>query len=237
MKNESKILFTGGSGRLGTEMKKLIPKAMFPSSANFDVTNYAQMEGLIKKHKPKIIIHAAAYTLPQQAEKEPIKPLEANIIGTANVAKLCLKFGIKLIYISTDYVFDGKKGNYKEEDPVLPVNKYAWSKLGGEAAVRMLDRYLIIRTSLGEKVFPYKAAFVDHFTSRESVDVIAKKIVKVVNAGISGIIHIGHKRRSVYGYAKDLGSKNVSKVSIKDVEFPVPKDTSLNLSKYNKLFK
>ena len=137
------------------------------------------------------------------------------------------------MYISTDYVFDGKKGNYKEDDAVLPVNKYAWSKLGGEAAVRMLDDYLIIRMSFGDKVFPYDKAFTDHYTSRESVDVIAKKLVVMLKAGARGIIHLGHTRRSVYQYAKALGSKKaIGKISIADVPFAVPKDTSLNTAKY-----
>jgi hypothetical protein len=64
-----------------------------------------------------------------------------------------------LVYISTDYVFAGEKGMYKEQDELLPQNKYAWSKLGGECAVQMLDNYVIIRLSFGPDIFPYKAAF------------------------------------------------------------------------------
>lgn len=235
--NQKVILFTGGSGRLGTEVKKLMPKALFPSSRVFDVSKYRQMERFIAKHHPQLIIHAAAYTLPQIAEKEPLNPLEINIIGTANLVKLCLKFGLKLVYISTDYVFQGDKGNYKEDDPVLPVNKYAWSKLGGECAVRMLDNFLIIRTSLGDKIFPYSKAFTDHYTSRESVNVIAQKLVRTLKAGISGVIHIGHARRSVYQYAKNLGGdKKIGKISIKKAGYKIPKDTSLNIGKFKKLF-
>src|SRR5690606_22152297 len=96
-------------------------------------------------------------------EKDPLNGIETNIIGTANVVKLCMKHSLRLIYISTDYVFSGDKGDYKENEPVHPVNKYAWSKLGGECAVRMYDKALIVRTSFGANVFPYDKAFVDQW--------------------------------------------------------------------------
>ena len=231
--SSQRILVTGGSGRLGTELKKLLPKALFPGSAVFNVTNYGQMEKYIRKHRPSAIIHSAAFISPPLIDKDPQKAIEVNIIATAALAKLCWRYKTKLVYISTDYVFKGDKGNYKEDDPIFPVNKYAWSKLGGECAVNMLDDYLIIRTSFGEKVFPFQKAFVDHYTSRETVDVIAKKIVTVLKSGVRGTIHLGHARRSVYQYAKSLGGPTpIGKMSIDDVPFAVPKDTSLNTTKY-----
>ncbi len=230
-----RILVTGGSGLLGKELKKLLPKALFPSSAVFDITNERQMEKYLRAKRPSVVLHAAAFTSPPRIDKDPKKAIAVNIVGTAALAILCLRHKIKLVYISTDYVFKGDKGNYKEDDPVFPTNKYAWSKLGGEAAVRLLDDYLIIRTSFGEKVFPFEKAFIDHYTSRESVDVIAKKIVTALKAGVRGTIHLGYKRRSVYQYAKALGGKKaIGKMSIADVPFAVPKDTSLNTSKYRK---
>ena len=233
--NQKRALCTGGSGRLGTELKKLLPKALFPSSAVFNVTNHIQMEKYIRKHRPSTIIHSAAFISPPLIDKDPQKAIEVNIIATAALAKLCWRYKTKLVYISTDYVFKGDKGNYKEDDPIFPVNKYAWSKLGGECAVRMLDDYLIVRTSFGEKVFPFEKAFVDHYTSRETVDVIAKKIITVLKAGIHGTIHLGHARRSLYTYAKALGGgKTIGKMSTADVSFSVPKDTSLNTAKYKK---
>jgi len=236
MIKQNKILVTGGSGRLGSELHKRLPNALYPSSKVFNVTHYGQMRSYILKYKPQLIVHAAAVVSPPSVERHPEPALETNIIGTAYLAKLCLEYGIKLVYISTDYVFKGDKGNYKEEDPLLPANRYAWSKLGGEAAVSMLPDFLIFRTSLGPKVFPYPQAFTDHFTSRESVDIIAKKIVKTIHAGVNGLMHIGHKKRSVYQYAKALGGKqHINKISRKDVDFPVPKDTSLNTNKYERL--
>jgi dTDP-4-dehydrorhamnose reductase len=229
------ILCTGGRGRLGRELQKLLPRARFPSSSVFDVTNVKQMGAYLRARKPKILIHAAAFTSPPLVDKDPERAIDVNIIATAHIAKLCRHHHIKLVYVSTDYVFKGDKGNYTEEDPVLPVNKYAWSKLAGECAVRMLDDYLIIRTSFGEKKFPYEKAFADQYTSRESVDVIAKKIIKALQADTKGVLHLGHSRRSVYNYARSLGAKNVGKLFIKDASFSVPRDTSLNTVRYKKL--
>lgn len=232
-----KILFTGGSGLLGSEFKKLLPEIKYPSSREFNITNYAQMENYLKKEgEVQLIIHAAAFTSPPKVDQDPLKALEVNIIGTSNVVKLCIKFGIHLIYISTDYVFKGDKGNYKEDDPLYPVNKYAWSKLGGECAVRLYDKSLIIRTSFGPNVFPYEKAFIDQWTSRESVSVIANKIMKLLDREITGIIHIGGKRRTVLEYAKSLDSfKEIKPLSIKEINFIVPQDTSLNCDKYTNL--
>ena len=85
--------------------------------------------------------------------KDIKKSIELNIIGTANMVKICEKFKIKLIYFSSSYVYPGKKGDYKENDPVLPINNYAWSKLGGECSVKLYKNSLIVRASMTEKPF------------------------------------------------------------------------------------
>lgn len=238
MISPKEIIFTGGSGLLGSEIKKLIPEANYPSSEKFDVTNYDQMENYTERGIYRLMVHSAAFTSPPKIDQEPLRAIETNIIGTANVAKLCMKYNIKLIYISTDYVFKGDKGNYAEEDPVFPVNKYAWSKLGGECAVRLYDNSVIIRTNFGPNKFPYEKAFIDQWTSRESVSEIARKIVRVIQSDFAGLIHVGGERRTGYEYAKSLNSqKEVGKLSIKDVPFRVPRDVSLNCDKFNDLFK
>jgi dTDP-4-dehydrorhamnose reductase len=238
LSNKSRIIFTGGSGLLGSEFRKIRPDISYPSSKEFNVTNYEQMKKYVESHGCDLIIHAAAFTSPPLIEKDPLKALEANIVGTSNVVKLCMEFGIRLIYISTDYIFEGDKGNYKETDPVYPVNKYAWSKLGGECAVRLYDKSLIIRTTFGPNVFPYPKAFVDQWTSRECVSVIAKKIAKLFDKDITGTIHVGGKRKTVYEYAKSLdAAKNIGELSINDVNFAAPRDTSLNCEKYNEMIR
>jgi len=149
-----------------------------------------------------------------------------------------MQHGARLIYVSTDYVFKGDKGNYAETDPVYPVNKYAWSKLGGECAAAMYDKSLIVRTTFGPNVFPFEKAFIDQWTSRESVAAIAEKISKLVDKDVTGIMHVGGRRKTVFEYAKSLdATRPVGELSIRDVPFTVPVDTSLNCDKYNKLIR
>jgi dTDP-4-dehydrorhamnose reductase len=235
---EQKIIFTGGSGLLGREMQKILPGVEYPSSKEFNVTDYQQMEDYIKPGGYGLLVHAAAFTSPPKIDQDPVKAIETNIIGTSNVVKLCMKHGIRLIYICTDYVFKGDKGDYAEEDSVHPVNKYAWSKLGGECAVRLYDNSLVIRTSFGPDVFPYEKAFTDQWTSRESVSVVARKIAKLMESNVSGVIHVGGRRRTVFEYAKSLDAKKeIKELSVKEVSFKVPVDTSLNCERYNRLIK
>ena len=114
-------------------------------------------------------------------EKEISKSIELNIIGTSNIVRACEIFKIKLIYFSTSYVYPGKKGNYKETDPLLPSNNYAWSKLGGESAVQMYKNSLIIRASMTEKPFVHKQAFANVFTNfiyHEDFIKIFKKLIQ-----------------------------------------------------------
>ena len=234
MRDRKKIIFTGGSGLLGAEFRQLLPEIRYPSSGEFNVTDYEQMIKYLGTNDFELLIHAAAFTSPPLIDQYPIKALEVNIIGTANVVKLCQACDLRLIYISTDYVFRGDKGNYMEDDPVYPVNKYAWSKLGGECAVRMYDKALIIRTTFGPKIFPYEKAFVDQWTSRENVAVIAEMICKLIDKDISGVIHVGGKRKTVFEYAKKLDeSREIKELSINDVDFVVPVDTSLNRERFN----
>lgn len=238
MADKHKIVFTGGTGLLGTEFQKMRPDIDYPSREDFNVTNYNQMREYVRLNGCELIIHAAAFTSPPLIDKDPIEAIEANIIGASNVVKLCMEFDLRLVYICTDYVFRGDKGNYKEDDPVYPVNKYAWSKLGGECAARMYDKSLIIRTTFAPNVFPYEKAFVDQWTSRESVSVVAAMIEKLIDKDITGTMHVGGKRKTVYEFAKGLdASKEIGELSIKDVSFSVPVDTSLNCDRYNGLIR
>jgi dTDP-4-dehydrorhamnose reductase len=238
MSDNLRIVFTGGGGLLGSEFRKIRPDIDYPSSKEFNITDFQQMRKYVEADGCDLIVHAAAFISPPLIEKDPLKAIEVNIVGTSNVVKLCMEIGARLIYISTDYVFKGDKGNYKEDDPVYPVNKYAWSKLGGECAVRMYDKSLIIRTSFGPNVFPYPKAFTDQWTSRESVSIIAKKISKLLDKNITGVIHIGGKRKTAFKYAKSLDrTKDIGKLTVDDVPFAVPADTSLNCDKYNELMR
>jgi dTDP-4-dehydrorhamnose reductase len=237
MVDRNTVIITGGSGLLGSAFRKIEPLIRCPGHKEFDVCNYEQMDSYIQANQCTTIIHAAAFTSPPRIDKDPLKAIDVNIIGTSNIVKLCMRYRIRLIYISTDYVFKGDKGNYKETDSVYPVNKYAWSKLGGECAVRMYDNALIVRTSFGPDIFPFEKAFTNQWTSREAVSAVAKKIISLIDSLANETIHIGSKRRTVFEYAQSLDrNKKIDKLSIHDVSFCVPEDTSLDCEKFNRIF-
>ena len=234
---QKKILCTGGSGLLGGEFRTLLPHVIYPTRTEFDVSNYQQLDAYLQNRDIKTIVHAAAFTSPPKIEERPEEAILSNIIGTSNIVRACMKYKIRLIYISTDYVFKGDRGNYKEDAPLYPVNKYAWSKLGGEAAVRMYDYSVIMRTSFGPSEFPYEKAFTDQWTTRESVSIIAAMMINVLGSDYRGVIHIGGDRKTVYDYAVKLSpEKTIGKLSIHDVNFTVPVDTSLNTDLYKSMF-
>lgn len=231
-----KLLVTGGSGLLGRELRQLLPEAAFPSSREFDVTNLSQMRDFVRRGGYDALLHAAAFTSPPKIDQNPLKAIDVNIIGTALVTKLCMDRALKLIYISTDYVFRGDRGGYGEKAELYPVNKYAWSKLGGECCLRLYDNSLIVRTTFGPNTFPFDKAFSDQWTSRESVREIAEKIVFVLGKNITGTIHLGGSRKTVLDYARNLSpDKDIQPLLRKDVPFKVPGDTSLSTERYELL--
>ena len=130
-----KIIFTGGNGRFAKVFKKIKNnyKIFYPKKTELNIENLKSIKKYFTKIKPNYLIHCAALSRPMKIHENNIsKSISTNIIGTSNIVKICNLYKTKLIYFSTNYVYPGKKGNYKENDPVLPINKYAISKLGGE---------------------------------------------------------------------------------------------------------
>lgn len=233
MFDQRKMIMTGGSGLLGGEIRALLPAADYPSEREFNITDPGQMEEYLRQRTFDLLLHAAAFVSPPRVDKDPQSALDVNIIGTANVVKLCIRHGLKLVYICTDYVFKGDRGNYAEDDPVYPVNKYAWSKLGGECAVRLYDNSLVIRTTFGPNIFPYPKAFTDQWTSREPVATIAKMIAALLERDVRGTVHVGGARKTVMEYAqRGASGRDIQPLSVNDVDFKVPIDTSLDISRY-----
>lgn len=231
----TRMLFTGGSGLLGRAVRQIVPDALYPTSAEFDVTDFAQMTAYLGDRPIDVVVHAAAFISPPRIDATPMRAVDVNIVGTANVVRLAAAKQARLVYISTDYVFRGDRGQYAEDDAVHPVNRYAWSKLGGECAVRMYDNALIIRTSFGPDVFPYPKAFVDQWTSRQPVSATARDIVAAVRSGVTGVLHVGGPRRSVHEYALSLDpGQDIGRLSIKDVPFNAPVDTSLDTARFRR---
>ncbi|MDQ0890865.1 dTDP-4-dehydrorhamnose reductase [Paenibacillus sp. V4I9] len=147
-----RVLITGGNGQVGSEVVDLFQPHYDVHSFSRDamnVTNSAQVNEIVAKIQPDVIIHCAAYTAVDQAEQEQERAYEINALGTRNVAIAAQQLSAKLVYISTDYVFDGKKEEpYVEEDTPSPLGVYGKSKLAGEMYVSTLcDKYFVVRTS------------------------------------------------------------------------------------------
>ena len=232
--NKKKIIITGGDGRFASKLKqtKLKLNFIFPSKNQLNILKVSSIKNFIRKHKPKYLIHCAALSRPMDIHDTFIsKSIDINIIGTANVVKVCSELNIKLIYFSTGYVYPGVKGNYKETDAVLPINNYAWSKLGGECAVIMYKNSLILRLIMCEKPFLHKKAFFDVETNFIYHDEVIKMIPKILDK--TGIINIGGKTQSVYNFARAT-NKNIKKISGKKI---FPAKPSMNISKLKKIIK
>ena len=232
MKKLKKITITGGTGRFGSILKKskINYKMLFPTKRKLDITNFNSIRKYLKKNKPFCLIHLAGLSRPMNIHENKIsKSILLNIIGTSNIVRACEMFKIKLIYFSTSYVYPGTKGNYKETDPLLPTSNYAWSKLGGEAAVQMYKNSLIIRASMTEKPFVHKSAYSNVFTNFIYHDDFIKLFKKIINK--KGIINVGGPTKSVYDFAK-RENKNIKKVFLKNNNKSlIPKNSSMNLNK------
>lgn len=149
------ILITGANGQLGTELRTLLDAKGISYTATdskeLDITNAEGVNAYFQEHKPELVFHCAAYTAVDAAEEEPGKSIDelVNVTGTQNIATAAESVGATLVYISTDYVFDGQNdGMYEEMDKQNPQNEYGRTKSLGEKAVRdTMSKYYIIRTS------------------------------------------------------------------------------------------
>jgi dTDP-4-dehydrorhamnose reductase len=236
-KFKKRIVFSGGSGRFGKVLQKTTfnYKVFFPTRSELDITSLKSIDKYLNKIKPDIFVHMAALSRPMNIhERQITKSINLNIIATSNITCSCYSRNIKLIYFSTQYVYPGTKGNYKETDPLYPVNNYAWSKLGGECAVQMYKNSLIIRMSMTEKPFVHKKAFGDvktNFIFHEDVVPILKKLLNK-----KGIINVGGLTKTIYNFAIK-NNPNVKKISAKKLDGKFPLNPSMNLQKLNKIIK
>tara|TARA_B100000029_G_scaffold146159_1_gene141479 strand:+ start:178 stop:873 length:696 start_codon:yes stop_codon:yes gene_type:complete len=227
-----KIVVTGGTGRFGKVLKKIKSnyKIFYPSKRELNITSFQKIKSYLRTKKPNVVIHLAGLSRPMMLhEKNISKSIALNIIGTANLVRACAELNIKIIYFSTSYVYPGTKGNYKENDPILPWNNYAWSKLGGECAVQMYANSLILRVCMTEKPFIHKRAFSDvklNFIFHED---LAKLLFKVINK--KGVLNIGGKTKTVFDFAKKYNPR-VKRIKSKG-EFP--RKPYMNLSKLKKI--
>ncbi|MEE6678216.1 dTDP-4-dehydrorhamnose reductase [Limosilactobacillus fermentum] len=150
----TEILITGATGQLGSELRNLLDERNVAYDAfdshGLDITDEETVMSKVEELQPKVIYHCAAYTAVDNAEDQfKAANWQVNETGTQNVTQAAKKVGATLVYVSTDYVFDGTNpGDYKEDDPTNPKNEYGKAKLAGEEIVKQtLDNYYIVRTS------------------------------------------------------------------------------------------
>tara|TARA_B100001250_G_scaffold399123_1_gene408167 strand:+ start:210 stop:914 length:705 start_codon:yes stop_codon:yes gene_type:complete len=231
---KKKILVTGGDGRFAKILKKNNKKLdlFFASKKECNILNLKSISKIIKKIKPKILIHCAGLSRPMNIHDKNIsKSIDLNIIGTANITKMCKKYNIKLIYFSTGYVYAGTKGNYSENDPVKPFNKYGLTKLGGECSVAMYSNSLILRITMTEKPFLHKKAYKNLKSNFMFHEDLVKILPKIINQ--KGILNVGGKTQSVFSFAKKNSFKVKGIKAKNNLAFPL--NQTMNLAKLKKI--
>ncbi len=239
-KKFQKILITGGDGRLGTELQNSLGDMIAPDLVELDLTAPDTISTCLDRHTPDIVVHAAAYTDVEGAEKNRADCWAVNVDGTRNLVSALAGRDVFLVHISTDYVFAGDTGGYREEDPPGPVcNYYALSKLVAEELARVHSQHLIIRTSFRPRDWPYPLAFTDVYTSQDYVDIIAPEIATAILRCREipfRTLHIATERKSAYELARRRKA-DVEPGSKKTLQVRLPDDISLDVSRWNELKK
>ncbi len=224
-----KIVVTGKYGLLTSELQKIEDGILGLSKEEFDIVDRSIINKL-EKINPDIVIHASAITDSKVVIKDPVISIRTNITGTSNISEYCILNKKRLVYISTDYIYPGTDGNYKETDYIMPVNDYAWTKLGGECSVRMVKNHLIIRTSFGSSVFQNEKAWANQIVSKDYVDIIAPKILEASKSDTIGVLNIGTEPKTIFDYAHKR-NKTVQKDYLEN-----KKNFSLDLERYEKIY-
>ncbi|MEB2835866.1 MAG: dTDP-4-dehydrorhamnose reductase [Desulfurococcales archaeon] len=234
------MLVTGGTGLLGWWLVKAFLETGFevhatyhtrkplgPNGASWrrlELADPADVARVFEEARPDVVVHAAAYTDVDGCERSPGLAYRVNYLGTLAVAREAARRGAFMVYVSTDYVFDGERGLYREEDTPRPINYYGLTKLLGEASTAALpgDSSLIVRVSglygyspTGKRNFGVNAleallegrsvkAFDDQYLSPTYAPWLAGAIAKLVSSGASGVLHVAGERMSRYEFALRL---------------------------------
>jgi dTDP-4-dehydrorhamnose reductase len=268
-----KLLITGTSGLYGAKLAELaINKghtvysmhsqhpAKYGVSIQADITDKTKIRQELNKLQPEVIVHAASMTDVDKCELNKELAWKINVEGTQNIARAAQDNGAFILYISTDYVFDGERGCYKETDQTSPISYYAYTKLNAEKAVQNIAReYCIARPSVIYGAAPaagkvnFALWLINNLQNKEKANVftdqwnsptlnssLAEMTMEVAERRITGILHLsGATRISRYNFgvtlAKtfDLDSSLLVPTEMKNMSFPAkrPKDSSLDTSK------
>lgn len=262
-----KFFITGGSGLLGERLATVANpddelilshnSNKTPDTVKCDITNHGETYETIMKYDPDVIIHAAAMTNVDLCEDEIDQAYKINADATGNLAKIADENNMKIIYVSTDFVFDGKKGNYKEDDATNPLGIYAKSKYDGEVQLKQnTDNYAIGRVSVlygWHQRANFTTWVIDELRKGNSINIVtdqinsptyadnaAEALLKLAKSDKTGVYHTaGNDLISRYDFtlkiaeAFNLDSGLINPItSDKFVQkAPRPRDSSLNVKK------
>jgi dTDP-4-dehydrorhamnose reductase len=204
-----RILVTGSKGQLGRELTRVLAghEVVGTDLPELDIRNAAAAMRLVREIRPEVVIHAAALTDTRRCEDDPELAHQVNALGTANVALACRETGAALVYVSTNEVFDGQKGEpYLESDEPNPVNAYGRSKLAGEEQVRsLLDGYWVVRTAwlYGEGAGNFPSKILAAAAERGELSVVTDEIAtptwaRDLAAAIASLV--GHALYGIYHF-------------------------------------
>jgi dTDP-4-dehydrorhamnose reductase len=249
-----KLMITGHAGLLGSKILAQSGFQTYPDR-RIDITK-PEIVRYIEKVTPDIVIHCAAFTNVDLCETRREKAWLTNVTGTENVVTACTAIHAKVVYISTDFVFDGTGRMYTEEDSPNPINYYGKTKLEGEKIVQEMDDYIIVRTSvlygwhhplnfvtwvLNELQNEKNIRIVtDQYTCPTLADNLAEVVLELCEKDVTGLYHVtGTERISRYDFAKKiadvfgLDASFMTPVKSEDLaqKAPRPKDSSLSTQK------
>ena len=265
-----KFLVTGSAGLVGHQVVKDLSeshevfscynksKPQFGIPMKMDLLNHEMISNVLLETEPDVVIHLGAMTGVDLCETQQDNALKINSQATEILAKECSKINSFMVYVSTDYVFDGNSGLYEENDATNPLGFYGKSKLLGEKSVQNFSSdWCIARTSTPFGLHPTKKSFpiwvienlqkqkqidvlTDQFTSPTYVPSLSRMLIEISERHLTGIIHVaGASKISRYEMAKlisdklGLDGKLLREISINDIKWEAqrPKDSSLNVSK------
>ena len=219
-----KLLITGATGQLGTDLvlsaQKSGHQVIATIHADLDITDKSQVDRVVGEAKADAIIHAAAWTAVDACESDPQRAMSVNRDGTANIVSAARKSGSRVIYISTDYVFDGTKPTpYIESDLPNPQSVYGASKLAGEQQLDLMTDQIVriswvcgehganmVKTILRLAATNPTLTFVDdQIGSPTFTSDAAPMIIEMATAGLAGIWHVTNQgSTSWFGFARDV---------------------------------
>ncbi len=256
-----RIVIIGSTGQLGTALLETLPQnheLIGLSHQEIEVENGAQVFSVLKKLDPDVVINTAAYHVTDQCERDPDSSFKVNALGARNVAVACQELNAKVVFISTDYVFDGtKKTPYTEYDNPNPLSIYGKSKLAGENFVRSLcPKHFIIRTAgvFGGEKNNFVKTMIRLGKEREKLNVVydqihsptytydlAPKIGELIETSFYGLYHISNNgETSWFEYAKKIfeltrleEKVKIFKITANEYGAPAPRPSYSVLRNYN----